>query len=157
MRYIATIALALIPALSPAYALPTFNSAPAYADVGHDEVVDDHPPSSDEWLYAPFAGNITPRNLIRAVTDSALSAPGLSSSHFSFSNWAATRELYYASGVNSGAGWYEKLIVIPEPATNTLLHTALLVMLGMRMRRTIPNEKLVALFAAFSCRNRSLG
>ncbi|WLQ12015.1 hypothetical protein O5O45_20010 [Hahella aquimaris] len=157
MRYIATIALALLPALTPVYALPTFDITPAFMGIHHDGLAGDHSSSTDEWQYAPFAGDIAPRNLIRAMTTPASSIAGLTSSNFSYSNRATTRKLYYASGVNSDAGWYEKLIVIPEPATNTLLHTALLVMLGVRARRSIINEKQVALFTAFCCNNRPLG
>ncbi|MDG9670042.1 hypothetical protein ONV78_20060 [Hahella sp. CR1] len=157
MRYIATIALALLPTLTPAYALPTFNVAPAITEIHHDGLAGDHLLSTDEWRYTPFAGDIAPRNLIRAIATSASSRAGLTSSNFSYSKRADTRELYYASGVNNDADRYERLIVIPEPATNTLLHTALLVMLGIRGRRFILNEKTVTLFAAFCRHNPSFG
>ncbi|MBU6952042.1 hypothetical protein [Hahella sp. HN01] len=122
MRYIATIALALLPALTPAYALPHTVSAPAlfsmdagYAAQEEDSVV------TDTWRYAPPDVDIVSHSPVAWGDLFALIKGGQAGDNFSFLTSDSSKELYYSASKRKSSINAANLIVIPEPGTIHLL------------------------------------
>ncbi|WP_148212485.1 hypothetical protein [Hahella chejuensis] len=126
MKYLATIALALIPALTPAYALPYTVNTPELLTIEASYTAQN---AEDTWQYAPPEADIIPRSLIAKGEFSALSRYRQEGDYFSFLSQDALKELYYSASKGKKTIYAANLIVIPEPGIAYLLIISLALLL----------------------------